>query len=124
MATNLSGVPDYVTPALPHSTISKYAKPSAFQITDDDIDLLQGVKQLVTLHVLTGSQFAKYYKKQNVPNLRGLLAMKSVRKSQIIYLELIPEYADRKDVMLTAMNRLENMFIKVLGWKTLLCQLI
>ena len=89
--------PEYVKPAPPHATISKYAKPSAFQVTNDDIDLLQGVKKLVTLHVLTRSQFAKCYKKQNVLNLRGLLAMKSeknVKKSQIIYLELIPEYAD------------------------------
>ena len=43
----------------------------------------------------------------------------NVKKSQIIFLELIPEYADRKDVMLTAINRLENIFIKVLGWKHL-----
>ena len=59
---------------------------------------------MVTLHVfLSRSQFAKCYKKQNVPNLRGLLTLKSgenVKKSQIIYLELIPEYADRKDAML------------------------
>ena len=116
-------IPEYVKPALPHTTTSKYAKPSAFQVTNDDIHLLQGVKKLVTLHILTRSQFAKCYKKkQNMPNLRGLLAMKSeenVKKSQIIYLELIPEYADRKDVMLTAINRLKNIFIKVLGWKHL-----
>ena len=70
-------MPEYVKPALPHTTISKYAKPSAFQVTNDDIDLQQGVKKLVTLRVLTRSQFAKRYKKQNVLSLRGLLAMKS-----------------------------------------------
>ena len=76
----------------------------------------------MTLHVLTQSQFTKCYEKQEVPNLRALLAMKLeeiVEKSQIIYLELIPEYADRKDVMLTVINRLENIFIKVPGWKHL-----
>ena len=57
-----------------------------------------------------------------MPSSPGLLAMKSeenVGKTQIICLELIPEYADRKDVMLTAINRLETIFIKLLEWKHL-----